>query len=61
MCEWAEVSRSGYYNWINNTRINRARKHAQDTEDYALIKDGRRQRCTYDSYAASSMGVFDEP
>ena len=38
MCEWAEVSRSGYYNWINNTRINRARKHTQDTEDYALIK-----------------------
>ena len=36
MCKIAEVSRSGYYNYLNNkeTYLN---KELQDSEDYKLI------------------------
>lgn len=36
MCELAGVSRSGYYNWLNNT-AKRYNKELQDEADYALI------------------------
>ncbi len=43
MCELAGVSRSGYYNWLNNT-AKRYNKELQDEADYALILEAYNYR-----------------
>jgi len=34
-----DVSRSGYYNWVNETRINQQKREIQDQEDFEKILD----------------------
>lgn len=38
LCDWVNVSRSGFYNWKKHTRVNQARRAEQDQEDFRLIK-----------------------
>ena len=42
LCEMAEVSRSGYYEWLENTETHAIREE-QDYQDYLLLK------CIYDA------------
>lgn len=51
LCELANVSRSGYYNWVNNAGRREARE-AKDREDFGLILKAYQQR-GYDKGARS--------
>lgn len=37
LCDYCEVSRSGYYNWIKETRQNQIKREQQDQRDFELI------------------------
>ena len=37
MIEFCELSRSGYYNWVNVTRVNEEFKEIKDREDFDKI------------------------
>lgn len=52
MCELARVSRSGYYNWLNNT-AKRYNKELQDEADYALILEAY----NYRGYAKGARSI----
>lgn len=52
MCELAGVSRSGYYNWLNNT-AKRYNKELQDEADYALILEAY----NYRGYAKGARSI----
>lgn len=39
MCELCGVSRSGYYNWVNHTRLNQIERERQDHADFEEILD----------------------
>jgi len=37
LCELSGVSRSGYYNWVNTTRVNQIQRDINDREDFERI------------------------
>lgn len=52
LCEYAEVSRSGYYHWLNS-RGHRLDKEAKDQFDFALILEAYKYR----GYAKGRRGI----
>ena len=53
LCEIAQVSRSGYYNWINSENI-RIEKEVKDRKDFEIIL----QAYQYRGYAKGARGIY---
>lgn len=53
LCEIAQVSRSGYYNWINSENI-RAEKEDKDRKDFEIIL----QAYQYRGYDKGARGIY---
>lgn len=53
LCEIAQVSRSGYYNWINSENV-RIEKEDKDRKDFEIIL----QAYQYRGYAKGARGIY---
>ena len=53
LCEIAQVSRSGYYNWVNSENI-RIEKEEKDKKDFEVILQAYRYR----GYDKGARGIY---